>query len=274
MPGRLILCSTPIGNLGDASPRLREALESAEVVYAEDTRRSSTLLRHLGVRRPLRSYFAGNEEVRATELQHRLEEGATLALLTDAGTPAVADPGLSAVRAARAAGAAVTVVAGPSAVTAALAVAGLPSERFVFEGFLPRAGGQRRARLEAIAAERRTVVLFTVPHRLLEDLADLAEACGPGRSLCLTRELTKLHEEVWWGSVGEAAEVFAGREPKGEFTLVLGGAEPQPEQDLAAAVARVGELVAEGVARSEAVRRAAEETGVARRALYQASIGR
>lgn len=274
MPGRLILCATPIGNLGDAAPRLTEALRAADVVYAEDTRRSATLLRSLDVDRPLRSYFAGNEAARSIELGRRLQEGATVALLTDAGTPAVSDPGLSAVRAARAAGAAVSVVPGPSAVTAALAVSGLPSERFVFEGFLPRAAGERRARLAAIAAETRTAVLFTTPHRVRDDLADLARACGADRSLCLTRELTKLHEEVWWGTLGEAQAALATREPRGEFTLVLGGAVPAQGDDLGTALARVDELVGQGVPPSEAVRRVAEETGVARRALYQASLRR
>lgn len=174
MPGTLILCATPIGNLGDAPPRLGEALTSASVVYAEDTRRSRVLLRHLGVDRPLRSFFVGNEATRSEELAGRLQRGETVALVTDAGTPAVADPGFTAVRAAIEVGAEVTVVPGPSAVTAALAVSGLPTDRFVFEGFLPRSGKERRSRLESLAVESRTTILFAAAGRLVDDHAILA----------------------------------------------------------------------------------------------------
>lgn len=271
MPGRLILCATPIGNLEDAPPRLRRLLEEADLVYAEDTRRSRTLLQALGVSRPLRSYFVGNEEERAAELEERLARDEVVALLTDAGTPAVADPGLSAVRAARRAGAEVTVVPGPSAVTAALAVSGLPSERFVFEGFLPRKASERKARLAELAGEERTMVIFSATSRVHEDLRDLARALGDEREVTVARELTKLHEEVWHGSLGEAARRWS--EPRGEFTLVVAGA-PPPEPDVEAAVARAEELMAEGISLSESVRRAAQESGVSRRGLYERMVRR
>ena len=272
MPGLLILCATPIGNLGDAPPRLKEAIAVADIVYAEDTRRSSKLLEALGVEQTLRSYFAGNEAARSSELAGHLADGATVVLLTDAGTPSISDPGLSAVHAAITVGAGVTVVPGPSAVTAALAVSGLPSERFVFEGFLPRKGGGRATRLAALATETRTAVLFAAKGKVARDLRDLADVLGADRTVVVVRELTKLHEEVWRGTLGEAAlrwsETVA---PRGEFTLVLSGAvesEPEPA-DLLAAVA---DLEAAGVSRSEAVRQVAGLRGVSRRELYEMVI--
>lgn len=272
MPGTLILCATPIGNLGDAPPRLREAIADADFVYAEDTRRSSKLLHALGVEQTLRSYFAGNEAERSSELAGRLREGATIVLLTDAGTPSISDPGLSAVNAAVAAGADVTVVPGPSAVTAALAVSGLPTERFVFEGFLPRKGGERTSRLTALANETRTVVLFAGKGKVARDLADLASALGIDREVAVARELTKLHEEVWRGTLGDAARRWGETvTPRGEFTLVIAGAVehiPEPD-DLLEAVAN---LESAGTSRSEAVREIAGLHGVSRRELYEAVI--
>ena len=272
MPGLLILCATPIGNLGDAPPRLKEAIAVADIVYAEDTRRSSKLLEALGVEQTLRSYFAGNEAARSSELAGHLADGATVVLLTDAGTPSISDPGLSAVHAAITVGAGVTVVPGPSAVTAALAVSGLPSERFVFEGFLPRKGGGRATRLAALATETRTAVLFAAKGKVARDLRDLADVLGADRTVVVVRELTKLHEEVWRGTLGEAAlrwsETVA---PRGEFTLVISGAvesDPEPA-DLLAAVA---DLEAAGVSRSEAVRQVAGLRGVSRRELYEMVI--
>ena len=225
MSGRLILCATPIGNLSDVSQRLRSTLEGADKVYAEDTRRTKTLLRHFGIERSLRSYFAGNEDDRAAEIAAAVTGGLTVALVTDAGMPTIADPGHSAVKAALAAGAEVTVVPGPSAVTAALAVSGLPSERFVFEGFLPRKGKARRERLMALAGERRTIVVFAAPSRLARDLESLRTSLGSDRAIAVTRELTKLHEEVWRGSLAEAVAQWAGDGvARGEFTLVVAGA--------------------------------------------------
>ena len=273
VPGKLILCSGPIGNLGDAPPRLAEALRSAAVVYAEDTRRARILLDHLGVSRPLRSYFAGNEAERSVELGSRLEAGETLALLTDAGVPTISDPGLSAVRAAVAAGAEVTGVPGPSAVTMAIALSGLPADRFCFEGFLPRRGERRRLRLRSLAGEPRTLVLFCAPGRLEEDLADLREAFGGERACTVCRELTKLHEEVWRGTLEVACRHWAESPARGEVTLVVAGA-PEPVADLDEAVALVEEQMAGGRAMSAACREVAEQKGIRRRALYEAVTAR
>ena len=268
MPGRLVLCSTPIGNLGDVSERLRRALTDADDLYAEDTRRTATLLRHLGIERPARSYFAGNEHERADELERHLADGRTVALVTDAGTPSISDPGLTAVQAAGRAGAEVTVVPGPSAVTAALAVSGLPSERFVFEGFLPRKGGDRRRRIDELAAEQRTIVLFSAARRLGADLADLAATLGDDRQVTIAREMTKLHEEVWRGDLAAACD-WAGGGVRGEVTIVVAGAVPAPPEipDLVPDVVRA---IDAGQAASAAVREAARRHGVSRRALYEA----
>lgn len=273
MAGTLILCAGPIGNLADAPPRLAEALASADVVLAEDTRRARVLLDHLGIDRPLRSYFVGNEAERAGELRERLAAGQTVALVTDAGTPGIADPGLSAVRAAVEAGARITGVPGPSAVTLAVAVSGLPGDRFAFDGFLPRKGGRRAERLASIAREPRTVVLFAAPARLAADLTDLASAAGGDREVVVCRELTKLHEEIWRGTLAGAAAEWAGREVRGEVTLVLAGA-PPTEPDPAAALEHVEALIADGVPLAEAVRQVADLTGVGRRELYEAAIRR
>lgn len=272
MSGTLILCGTPIGNMGDASPRLEAALRSADIIYAEDTRRSSYLLQTLGLSRPLRSYFAGNEAARAEELAERLEAGEVVALLTDAGMPAISDPGLTAARAAHLAGARVTVVPGPSAVTAALAVSGLPSDRFVFEGFLPRKKGGRDVRLAELESEPRTIVLFAASSRVVADLTDLAGVLGGSRPIAVTRELTKLHEEVWRGSLAMAVTEFGGRPSiKGELTIVI-GPKPARAADLNAAADDARAAIATGVAPSEAVREAAAAHQVSRRLLYQEVI--
>jgi 16S rRNA (cytidine1402-2'-O)-methyltransferase len=271
--GRLIICATPIGNLEDVSPRLRSAIEESEFVYAEDTRRSRVLLEALGVNRPLRSYFTGNEAARSKELATRLAAGAVVALVTDAGTPAIADPGYSAVRAAIEAGAEVTVVPGPSAVTAALAVSGLPTDRFVFEGFLPRKKGLRAALLEDLAVEPRTIVLFASPGRVAADLSDLAEHLGRQRPVTVARELTKAFEEVWRGTLDGAAARWTATSPRGEFTLVVAGA-PADTVDLGAALDRVEALQEEGTSLSEAVRSVAAQSGIRRRTLYEAALRR
>jgi 16S rRNA (cytidine1402-2'-O)-methyltransferase len=271
VPGTLIICATPIGNLGDASPRLAEALRAADVVYAEDTRRTAILLQHLGISATVRSFFVGNEEDRAAELGERLAAGDTIALVTDAGTPGVADPGVSAVRAAQEAGSVVTIVPGPSAVTAAIAVAGFASDRFVFEGFLPRKGSARLERLEKLAAEDRTIVLFSATRRIAADLDALAKALGPDRDVVVARELTKLHEEVWRGTLHTAADNWLSSEARGEFTLVV-APRPAAEASLDEALAAVRAEVGAGVTLSVAVRSVAEGLGVPRRALYEAAL--
>ncbi|MGI8517600.1 MAG: 16S rRNA (cytidine(1402)-2'-O)-methyltransferase [Acidimicrobiia bacterium] len=272
MPGRLILCATPIGNLGDASPRLAETIASVDLVYVEDTRRSRKLLSALGISKPLRSYFAGNEADKAQELGEALSEGHTIALLTDAGTPAIADPGLSAVRAARAVQAEISVIPGPSALTAALAISGFPSERFVFEGFLPRRGTDRSVRLASIKNEERTAVIFVGSAHLLADLRDLA-AIAPNRELCIARELTKVFEEIQWLSCEGAAATWQLRTIKGEFTLVLAGAKPR-EIDLSAGVDEVLRRTQSNQSMASAVRIVATAEGLPRRQLYEAVLAR
>jgi len=268
--GMLIVCATPIGNLGDVSQRLREALNRADVVYAEDTRRTATLLAHVGAETKVRSLFTGNEKARTAELVETVRAGKVVVLVSDAGMPTISDPGAEAVRRVRQMGRTVTVIPGPSAVTAALAVSGFDADRFVFEGFLPRKGQARTERLQSIAAEERTVVLFASPHRLAADLADLAEALGADRRVVVARELTKVYEEVWMGTLAEAMERWAG-EVKGEVTLVI---EPTAKagSDVEAAVEDARSLVAEGYSVSEAARRAASAAGVSRRLVYQALL--
>ena len=268
--GMLIVCATPIGNLGDVSDRLREALNRADVVYAEDTRRTATLLAHVGAQVKVRSLFTGNEKVRTAELVETVRAGKRVVLVSDAGMPTISDPGAEAVRMVRQIGRKVTVIPGPSAVTAALAVSGFDTDRFVFEGFLPRKGQARTERLQSIAAEDRTVVLFASPHRLAADLADLAEALGADRRVVVARELTKVYEEVWMGTLAEAGERWAG-EVKGEITLVI---EPtaKADSDVETAVEDARALLAEGYSISEAARRAASAAGVSRRLVYQALL--
>lgn len=269
--GRLIICATPIGNLGDISDRLRDALKEADVVYAEDTRRTATLLRHVGATPRTRSLFVGNEARRSRDLLDDLEEGLTVALVTDAGMPAVSDPGAVAVRKSRDAGFPVTVIPGPSAVTSALALAGFGGDRFAFEGFLPRGGKERVERLTGLAGEDRPVVIFASPHRLLDDLASIAEVTGGQRPIAITRELTKLHEEVWSGPIGEAIAEWSRREVRGEITIVVAPGRGEAVS-LQAALEEAKALIAEGSSLSDAARRAADSTGMSRRAIYQAMI--
>lgn len=240
------------------------------MIYAEDTRRTAKLLSHLGLSVPLISLFTGNEVARTNELTDAVRTGETVVLVSDAGMPAVSDPGAAAVRSVREAGLPVTVVPGPSAVTAALALSGFGGDRFGFEGFLPRRGKERERRLNAISEDERTVVLFASPNRLAEDLADLREACGGDRQVAVTREITKLHEESWVGSLDSAVDRWAG-EVKGEVTVVLGPQEPEPPS-VAKAIDEARALVAEGTSVSEAARAVAERTGVSRREIYEALI--
>jgi 16S rRNA (cytidine1402-2'-O)-methyltransferase len=270
--GRLILLGAPLGNPADASTRLRDVLGTADVVAAEDTRRLIRLARDLGVTVPGRivSYFEGNEERRTPELVEVILAGHTVALVTDGGMPSVSDPGYRLVRATLDAGAPVTAAPGPSAVTTALALSGLPCDRFCFEGFLPRTAGARRSRLRALAAEERTLVLFESPHRIAAALTDLAAAFGPDRPAALARELTKTYEEVLRRPLGELARWAAEGEPRGEITLVVAGApavapEPPGEDELRAAVAA---REAAGESRRDAVTAVATEYDLRRRDVY------
>ncbi len=269
--GRLYVCGTPIGNLGDVSDRLREVLQTADVVYAEDTRRTATLLRHVGANPSMKSLFVGNEKSRTADLLASLDQGLTVAMVTDAGMPTVSDPGSDVIRLARQAGHLVTVVPGPSAVVAAVALAGFGGDRFVFEGFLPRKGKERSERLSRIRGEDRPVILFVSPHRLVADLESIAAATGPEREIVITREMTKLHEEVWSGPVEQAIEEWSDRDVKGEVTVVIApGPLEAPSFDAALVEARG--LVEGGAAPSEAARRVATQTGVSRREIYEVLI--
>ena len=271
MSGRLVICATPIGNLSDISERLREALADADVVFAEDTRRGSKLLSAVQAGTPMRSYFEGNEAKRSVEIRELLREGKTVAVISDAGMPGVSDPGRRAVLAAREVRAAVTVIPGPSAVTSTLAVSGFEADRFVFEGFLPRRGADRRAVITGIAEQTRTTVLLASPRRLIADLEDLAGELDTSRGVCVARELTKLHEEVWWGTLEEAVQHWGDRDIRGEVTVAIEGA-TVPEADLAAALEGVRRRVAEGATLSEAVKAEAADSGVAKNELYRAAL--
>ena len=270
--GRLVLVGAPLGNVGDASARLRETLTSADVIAAEDTRRLARLARDLDitVRGRVVSYFEGNEERRTPDLVEALRDGACVAVVTDGGMPSVSDPGYRIVRAALDAGFAVTAAPGPSAVTTALALSGLPSDRFCFEGFLPRSGGGRRARLRDLAAEPRTLVLFEAPHRVAATLADLAAAFGADRPGAVCRELTKTYEEVRRATLGELARWAVDGETRGEITLVVAGAPAGPAEPPADDVLReaVAEREAAGESRRDAVTSVAAAFGLRRREVY------
>jgi len=265
----LLLAATPIGNLGDASRRLIEALTSAQVIAAEDTRTTVQLLRALGIEnRPrLVALHEHNERARAAELVELARDG-DLLVLSDAGMPTVSDPGFVLVQAAIAAGVAVSALPGPSAVLMALAVSGLPTDRFAFEGFLPRKG--RLPALRALASETRTLIFFESPHRVGDALRDLAEAFGRDRPAAVCRELTKLYEEVVRGTLAELAERFADG-GRGEIVLVVGGAAPA-SASLDDGVARVAVLVADGSRLKDAAAEVAELTGLSRRDLYEAAL--
>ena len=264
------MIGTPIGNLEDLSERGRRVLGEIATVAAEDTRRTGRLLERVGGRARLISFFEGNERDRLPELLALLRAGESVGLVTDAGMPTVSDPGYRLVAACADEGIPVEVVPGPSAATAALAVSGLPTDRFAFEGFLPRSGTARRERLAALASEPRTTVLFESPRRVTKTLADLREACGDRRA-AVCRELTKLHEEVLRGLLSELAAAIAGRELKGEVTIVLEGAPASAGHGtLQDAVELARELVHDGARKREAAKDAAKRTGVPARDVYDA----
>lgn len=270
--GLLVLAGTPIGNLEDASPALRKALETADVIAAEDTRRLHGLLSRLGLTTAARvvSYFDGNEASRVGGLLAALDEGRTVLVVSDAGMPTVSDPGYRVVAAAVEAGWPVRVVPGPSAVLVALALSGLPTDRFCFEGFLPRKGGERRHRLAELADEPRTMVFFEAPHRLAEFLADARVAFGDDRRASISRELTKTYEETRRGDLAGLA-TWAEAGVRGEITVVVAGAAPRV-LGVPDALPLVAERVAAGEPFSAAVAAVAAETGVSRKALYAAAL--
>lgn len=268
--GTLIVAATPIGNLDDVSERLATTLKRADVIYVEDTRRTGKLLSAVGVSVPMRSLFEGNEARRTEEAIAEVKAGKTVLVVSDAGMPSVSDPGARVVARAHEEGLEVSVVPGPSAVISALALAGFGADRFAFEGFLPRKGAERSERLVRIGAEDRPVVLFASPNRLATDLGDLASVLDERRRVAVLREMTKIHEEVWVGSLGDAVRHWSG-DIKGEITLVLDAGEPEtPSAEHGVALAQA--LIAEGRSLSEAARTAAEESGVSRRFIYEALL--
>jgi 16S rRNA (cytidine1402-2'-O)-methyltransferase len=266
----LVLVGTPIGNLGDLSPRAVEALGEADLICCEDTRRTGRLLAHAGVSGArLRVVNEHTEAAMEAEVVRRVAAGERVVLVSDAGMPAVSDPGARLVAAVVDAGLAVEVVPGPSAALAALVVSGLPTGRFAFEGFLPRSGAGRSARLAAVAADDRTTVLFEAPHRLAKTLAALVEVCGGGRAVVIARELTKLHEEVWRGTLAEAVARAGGDEPRGEHVIVLAGAPRPAEAGDDAVLAALAAARAAGSSTRDAVAQVAADLGVARRRVYE-----
>lgn len=269
MTGRLVLVGTPIGNLGDLAPRAIEALAAADLVCCEDTRRTGRLLQHAGIRAAaLRVVNDHTESSAVADVVARLGRGEQVAVVSDAGMPGISDPGEQLVAAAVAAGAVIEVVPGPSAAITGLVASGLPAGRFAFEGFLPRKGSSRAERIAEVAGERRTVVLYEAPHRVARTLADLLAACGGDRRVVLARELTKLHEETWRGTLAEAVAHVAAVEPRGEYVVVLDGAPaPAAVSDAEVRAALVAARAA-GASTRDAVAEVMARLGVAKRRAY------
>lgn len=271
----LVLVGTPIGNLGDLSPRAVEALETADTIACEDTRRTRALLSHLGLPagRRLLAVHDHNEAVRVGDVLARLDKGERVVVVTDAGMPGISDPGERLVAAAAAAGHAVDVVPGPSALIAALVVSGLPTGRFAFEGFLPRKGSARAQRLREVAADARTTIVFEAPHRVRQTVSDLAGVAGDLRRVAVVRELTKMHEEIWRGTLGGAVEHLATKEPRGEYVVVLDGAPPPapagPDDVEGALRARLEA----GADKKSAIAEVAAALGVSKRVVYEIALG-
>lgn len=276
MAGTLYLIPTPIGNLGDISRRAADTLGEVDFIAAEDTRVTLKLLNHLGLKKPLLSYYRHNTGAGGQAVLERLLAGENGALVTDAGTPAVSDPGEELVAQCAEQGIGVVAIPGPCALITALAVSGLPTGRFTFEGFLAMNKKNRRAHLEELRGERRTMIFYEAPHKLCATLSDLAAAFGPGRRISLCRELTKLHEEVRRTTLGEAVDWYGTNPPRGEFVLVVEGA-PEVEAESATpeeALARVEQLRGEGLSLRDAVRQAARESGLPKNELYDRAVGK
>ena len=270
MSGTLFLCATPIGNRGDITERVKETLSAADLIAAEDTRHSRGLLEHYGISKPLTSYHEHNKYEKAEEL-----EGKNIALITDAGTPAISDPGEVLVRRCHEAGVPVTSLPGPCALITALSLSGFPARRFVFEGFLPQETKERKAVLASLAGERRTIILYEAPHRLVKTLNQLQEVLG-GRRICICRELTKIHEEAVWTTLPEAVRFWTENEPRGEYVLVLEGLseEEAAAEDAArwsgiSLTAHLQQYLDEGLDKKEAMKRMARDRGLSRREIYQ-----
>ncbi len=285
MQGKLILCATPIGNLGDITPRVLEALRSADVIAAEDTRNSRKLLTHFDIHTPMISYHENNRFDRGRELVGRMLSGETIALITDAGTPAISDPGEELVAMAAEAGIAVTSLPGAAACITALTLSGLPARRFVMEGFLPRDKKEREEILEELQKETRTIILYEAPHRLKKTLAELADALGTDRRIALCRELTKIHETVLRETIGDTLLRYGAgniqregaEEPRGEYVLVIEGmsrekvrAEKQAAWEEMTPEDHVQYYMTQGMTQKDAMKQAAKDRGVSKRDVYQA----
>ena len=277
MSGTLYLVPTPIGNLSDISKRMADTLEQADFIAAEDTRVSLKLLNHLGIKKSMMTYHRHNTETSGQAVLDRILAGENCALVTDAGMPAISDPGEELVGRCAAAGVPVVCIPGPCALVTALAVSGQPTGRFTFEGFLAMNKKNRKAHLDSLRTEERTMIFYEAPHKLNSTLDDLVETFGADRSVSLCRELTKLHEEIRRTTLGEAAAYYRENSPKGEFVLVVRGCEPPEEKEITledglAMVERLREE--EGLSLRDAVKRAAKELGLARNQLYDLAIGK
>ena len=275
MAGTLYLTPTPIGNLGDLSQRVRDVLTAADFIAAEDTRVSVKILNHLGLKKPMVRYYRHNMETSGPAIVQRLLDGESCALVTDAGTPAISDPGEQLVQLCVVAGVPVVALPGPCALITALAVSGLPTGRFTFEGFLAMNRKNRRSHLQSLAGEERTMIFYEAPHKLSATLADLGEVFGGERRIALCRELTKLHEEVRRTTLAEAEAYYRENPPKGEFVLVVAGAQPRRLEGptLEEGVSLVAQLRdREGLSLKDAARRVAAETGLPKNELYQSSL--
>lgn len=276
MSGTLYLVATPIGNLGDFSPRAAETLAAVDFIAAEDTRVSVKLLNHFQIKKPLVSYHEHNHVSAGQAILRRLLAGESCALVTDAGTPAISDPGEDLVRLCAENGVTVLAIPGCCAAVNALAVSGLPTGRFTFEGFLTVNKKSRRERLESLKNEERTMIFHEAPHKLRTTLADLRDTFGPDRKIALCRELTKLHEETCRTTLGEAADAYRDREPKGEYVLVVAGCPPRETAAVTVeeAVEQVLRLVDQGTRLKDAAREVAEHTGLSKNELYAAALDR
>ena len=274
MAGMLYLVPTPIGNLGDISQRCRETLENADFIAAEDTRVSLKLLNHMGIKKSLVSYYEHNKAFKGEKIVERILAGETCALVSDAGSPAISDPGEDLVKLCAEAGITVCAIPGPCAVITALSISGQATGRFCFEGFLSTSKKSRKEHLESLVRERRTMIFYEAPHKLVTTLQDLAEYFGKDRPISLCRELTKLHEEVVRTTLGDAIEKYTANPPKGEFVLVVAGA-PEEEKEAASpadAAARVAQLMAEGLSRKDAVKQTAKELDLPKNVVYDAAL--
>ena len=274
MSGMLYLVPTPIGNLGDISARCRETLENADFIAAEDTRVTLKLLNHLGIKKSLVSYYEHNKDFKGNVILDRILAGETCALVSDAGSPAISDPGEDLVKLCAENGITVCAIPGPCAVITALSISGLPTGRFCFEGFLSTAKKSRKEHLESLIDETRTMIFYEAPHTLVNTLEDLAETFGSDRRISLCRELTKLHEEVVRTTLGEAIEKYTENAPKGEFVLVVDGAAPveketATEEDAASMVKR---LMSEGLSRKDAIKQTAKALDLPKNVVYDAAL--